>query len=165
VSSPDGSKLVASGGNWRLFVHDSKDSSVAAVELPRFPDALRAEGGGSTLVEWSPDGRHLTGTNGTGGIAWLYSFDTKKYAKVAENLSGERVEWLPDRRRMIVAREGRLYILDTATGEARLLLEIPGEILDRPRLSPDGSSLYFVRGEQSGDVWIAQFDQAEGRSK
>jgi Tol biopolymer transport system component len=165
VSSPDGSKLVASGGNWRLFVHDSKDSSVAAVELPRFPDALRAEGGGSTLVEWSPDGRHLTGTNGTGGIAWLYSFDTKKYAKVAENLSGERVEWLPDRRRMIAAREGRLYILDTATGEARLLLEIPGEILDRPRLSPDGSSLYFVRGEQSGDVWIAQFDQAEGRSK
>ena len=66
---------------------------------------------------------------------------------------------------MIAAREGRLYILDTATGEARLLLDIPGEVLDVPQLSPDGSFLYFVRGEQSGDVWIAQFDQAEGKSK
>ena len=28
-----------------------------------------------------------------------------------------------------------------------------------------GSSLYFVRGEESGDVWLAQFDQAEGKSK
>ena len=67
VPSPDGSKLVASDGNWRLFVHDSRDSSVPAVELPRFPDELRASGGGAGIVEWSPDGRHLTGTNGTGG--------------------------------------------------------------------------------------------------
>ena len=164
IPSPDGSKLVASGGNWRLFVHDSRDSSMPAVELPRFPDELRAEGGGTTLLEWSPDGRQLTGTNGTGGIAWMYSFDTKSYTKVAESLSGSIV-WLPDRRRMIAARDGRLYILDTATGEARLLLAIPGEVLDGPRLSPDGSFLYFVRGEESGDVWIARFDQAEGRSK
>jgi Tol biopolymer transport system component/predicted Ser/Thr protein kinase len=165
VSSPDGSKLVASDGNWRLFVHDSKDASVPAVELPRFPDAMRAEGGGLAPLGWSPDGRQLTGTNGTGGIAWLYSFDTKTYTKVAENLSGERVEWLPDRRRMIAAREGRLYIFDTATGEARLLLDMPGEVLDGPQLSPDGSSLYFVRSEQSGDVWIARFDPAEGKPR
>ncbi len=165
VPSPDGSKLVASDGNWRLFVHDSRDSSVPAVELPRFPDELRASGGGAGIVEWSPDGRHLTGTNGTGGIAWRYSFDTKTYTKVAENLSGSRFAWLPDRRRMIAVREGRLYILDTATGEARLLLDIPGEVLDGPRLSPDGSSLYFVRSKQSGEVWLAQFEQTEGRSK
>ena len=46
-----------------------------------------------------------------------------------------------------------------------LPLEIPGAILDRPRLNADGSYLYFLRGEQSGDVWIVRFGHAEGGSR
>jgi hypothetical protein len=48
--------------------------------------------------------------------------------------------------------------VDLATGRAQPFLQIPGETIVQARISPDGTFVYFLHSEQSGDIWMASFD-------
>ena len=152
--SRDGSKIAASDiSSWKLYVYDARDFSKASEELPPFPQKIR-EASQLTPVDWSPDGHLLAAT--AVGKMWLYSFDTKTYRSITD-VGGQFGTWLPDGRRMIVGRQGRLFVTDTSSGETRPLFAIPGEAIAGARLSADASYLYFTHGTTSGDIWVVRF--------
>ena len=153
VPSRDGSKVAASDINaWQLYVYESRDFS-KPLALPPFPQTIR-EGGQLAPLDWSPDGRQLAGA--AAGKLWLYSFETKAYRTVTD-VSGQFAAWLPDNRRVIMGRQGRLFVTDTLSGESRQLFAIPGEQLGQARLTADSAYLYFAHGTTSGDIWLVRF--------
>jgi WD40 repeat protein len=161
VASADGSKLAAVDiGAWELLMYDPRDISQPPVKSPPLPTELRGTSGGNIiLTDWSPDGRVVLGNVTSTGAIWTYSLDTQAYRRVA---SGGGARWLEDARRILHARQGRLFVTDSLTGESRELLSVPGENLANPRMQLGGKFLYFVRAaDDRGDVWVARFDTAE----
>jgi Tol biopolymer transport system component len=170
VPSRDGSKVLAADINsYELFVYDATDFSKAPDRLPPLPPELR--GASYVPLDWSPDGRSVSGLSGPN--IWVYSFDTRTYrragAPVAFTALGAAVgltaQWFADGRRLLVNRRGRVYALDVETGAEREVLAIDGEAIGTARLSPDGNWLYFLHGSASGDIWTVRFehDAAAGR--
>ncbi|MBL8138147.1 MAG: PD40 domain-containing protein, partial [Acidobacteria bacterium] len=146
--------LAADITSYELFVYDARDFSKAPDRLPALPPELR---GGSFLpLDWSPDGRYLSGT--AGPHVWVYSFETRAYRRVATGAGAFAAQWFPDGRRLLITRQGRVYALDVETGAERELLAIDGEAITTARLSPDGNWLYFLHGSASGDIWTVRFD-------
>ncbi len=155
VPSRDGAKVLAADiTSYELFVYDARDFSKAPDRLPALPPELR---GGSFLpLDWSPDGRYLSGT--AGPHVWVYSFETRAYRRVATGAGAFAAQWFPDGRRLLITRQGRVYALDVETGAERELLAIDGEAITTARLSPDGNWLYFLHGSAIGDIWTVRFD-------
>ena len=91
------------------------------------------------------------------GTLWIYSVETGSYRRLGP---GVQAQWL-DGRRLLHARQGGVFVTDTVTGDAREVVTIPGETLSWPRAAPDGRSIYFLRGSQSGDIWLVQFDGSD----
>ena len=152
VPSPDGLRVaVANITAWKVFTYDVSDFSKPLEELPDLPESLRS--GVFVLLDWSPDGQWLTGT--AGGATWVYSFGSRTYARIGPPVG---TQFLPDSRRLLGVRQGRLAVIDVASGQARDILTIPGEGITSPRLSPDGKTVYFLRGSSSGDIWTVRFD-------
>jgi TolB protein len=67
----------------------------------------------------------------------------------------------PDGARVAIAAEGWLWLVDLRTGVATQLTDT-GAMDSRPRWSPDGSELAFVR-DDGADTWIVVKDLATGR--
>jgi len=160
VPSRDGSKVVAADINsYELFIYDARDFSKAPDRLPALP--LEMRGVSFVPVEWSPDGRSLSGFSGSN--VWVYSFETRTYRRVGTGgtvigMPAFSAQWLPDGRRLLINRQGRVYALDVETGAEREVLAIDGEVIGTTRLSPDGNWLYFLHGSASGDIWTVRFD-------
>jgi eukaryotic-like serine/threonine-protein kinase len=155
VPSRDGSKVLAADlTSYELFVYDARDFSKAPDRLPPLPPELR--GGNFIPLDWSPDGRSLSGLSGPN--IWVYSFETRAYRRVATAGGGFTAQWFPDGRRLLIIRQGRVYALDVDTGAERAVLSIAGEVVGAARLSPDGNWLYFLHGSASGDIWTVRFD-------
>ncbi len=154
VPSRDGANLLAADiTSYELFVYDARDFSKAPDRLPPLPPELR---GGSFLpLDWSPDGRYLSGTAGPN--VWVYSFETRAYRRVGTG-GAFTAQWFPDGRRLLINRQGRVYAIDVETGAEREVLAIDGEVIGTARLSPDGNWLYFLHGSASGDIWTVRFD-------
>jgi hypothetical protein len=137
------------------------DFSKPPLQLPAIPDEVRS---GTNLIplNWSPDGTLLSGFNGLAN--WIYSFETQTYRVISGAAStpiggaGTTAQFLADSRRLLVTRQGRLVTLDLDTGATRDVLALPGEVISAARFSPDWSFVYFLHGSQSGDVWLARFD-------
>lgn len=156
VPSRDGSKVAASDINaWALYIYDARDFSKPLEQLPPFPQDLRS--GAFVPSDWSPDGTLLTGFAGSN--IWVYSFQSKTYRRVAVSTASVP-SWLPDGRRILFARQGRLVVVDWISGETREIFAIPGENIGSPRVSRDGKLLYFLHGSASGDIWSVRFDIA-----
>ncbi len=155
VPSRDGANLLAADiTSYELFVYDARDFSKAPERLPPLPPELR---GGSFLpLDWSPDGRSLSGTAGPN--VWVYSFETRAYRRVATGAGAFTAQWFPDGRRLLFNRQGGVYALDVETGAEREVLAIDGEVIGTARLSSDGNWLYFLHGSASGDIWTVRFD-------
>lgn len=60
---------------------------------------------------------------------------------------------------------GRLHVIDTASGEARALPDLPEGVLDEPRFSPDGRQLALDVSTPTipGDVWSLDLESGESR--
>ena len=152
VPSPDGLRVAAANITaWKLFTYDSRDFAKPLEELPDLPEDLRS--GVFTVLDWSPDGQWLTGV--AANRTWVYSFASRNYTAV---VGAGAVQFLPDARRLVGVRQGRMVIVDVASGQMREILAIPGEGIATPRLSPDGKTIYFLRGSSSGDIWTVRFD-------
>jgi Tol biopolymer transport system component len=105
--------------------------------------------------DWSPDGRQIaiSGRGGRGGV-WVYSLDTRTYRRFGD---GQDAAWLADGRRLVYDNHGRLWVLDTISGDTKEVLAIPGETLDSPVPIMGDSQLLFTRTAQSSDIWTMRF--------
>jgi len=161
IQSRDGTRIAAIDAGQRIHLYNGSDLSQAPEVLPPLPEVLRSTG--MFLNDWSPDGRFLAGTTDVG--AFVYSLDTKSFSRIggatspsdAADARSSSVTWLPDGRRFVFSRRGRLFIADRLGGEARELLALSGETIVFPRLSHDGAFLYFEHGSASGDIWMVKF--------
>ena len=117
-------------------------------------------------ADWSPDGRRVAFTvPSRGGLApssvlGIQTIETDELREIPTTLDVinhlGRPRWAPDGRSIFVAGQQRghrgIFRIDLATGRAELL--VPG---DEPRVfqhepSPDGRTLYFVRGPVSDSM-------------
>ncbi|HXG53844.1 MAG TPA: protein kinase [Vicinamibacterales bacterium] len=152
--SRDGSKLAASDINsWQIYVYDAHDFSKAPELLPPLPEEMRR--GALNVVDWSPDGRLLRGSTSAG--QWVYSVDTRTFRRLPNTDGGRRPQWLPDGRRFLFTRQGRLWVADSVSGNEHEVFAIPGEGISALRLSADGSYVYFSHGSASVDIWMVRF--------
>ncbi|HSR42334.1 MAG TPA: hypothetical protein VLL48_09185, partial [Longimicrobiales bacterium] len=69
----------------------------------------------------------------------------------------------PDGGRVVVAERGWLWLVDRETGVARRLTS-GGTLDSRPRWSPDGDRIVFVRDDGS-DTWIVEVEVATGAER
>jgi Tol biopolymer transport system component len=148
--SPDG-KLLATSDGVKTWVED--------LQLPadrRSAEPLPDVGGGHAMYprSWSPDGRMLAGDLEfyvtARSVTLLYSFATHSYRALPEG-RGTPV-WLSDSRRMLVAQEDRVVLLDAVTGRATTVIETTAR---GPSLSRDDRWLSYIEPHAEADVWLA----------
>ena len=157
MPSPDGSRIVAGDiNNFELFVYEAGDFSKTPEMLPPFPPELR--GGNFILRHWSRDGKKLLGVSLP--VNWVYQFDTKQYRALASFAGSNSMQWFDDNRRLLFTREGRVFVGDSITGDAREVLSVPGEAISVAQFSSNGW-LYFLSGNASGDIWVVRFGESK----
>jgi Tol biopolymer transport system component len=149
--SPDGTRIAGSDGV-RTFIEDltQPEGRREAEELPAL------EGGRALQVRsWSPDGTTLAGGltfyASPTSVTLLYSLAAREYRALAEG-RGWPV-WMSDSRRLVVARHDSIVVLDTRTGRATPLLDVPAQ---GPSLSRDNRWLTYIETTAEADVWMAK---------
>jgi Tol biopolymer transport system component len=152
IWSPDGRLLATQLSARRNFVFALRDDVVSEpIEtLPPPPDPTAA----FRAWSWAPDGRTVAG-DVAGAEVWVYSFDTKTYARIA---NGATPVWLRDSRRLVYFSGGRLFVADTVSKQSREVHAIPGEALGDPSLTRDGRSLYYTHARTGADIWLMTFN-------
>jgi len=182
--SPDGQTLayVEGGSLWAMPVHGKSDPNIAGAPI-RLTDPMHAWDTGNICVEWSPDGKWIgvvvepprSGKDGTpveelhvvpaaGGTprrvharveGWAGAAYTLRYALSA----GADVLYFAAGKEL---KDLRIYSVPTRGGDAR---PVTAPITREPTLSPDGSKIAYVRGENfkerllnSKEIWVASVD-------
>ena len=144
VWSPDGTSLVATdrarGAN-RIFAVGSEGVLIPRSSLPPLDQ-------GFVPASWSPDGTRIAGT--AAGAVWIYDIATELYTRL---MPASHPTWLSGGRRLILASEGRLILVDVPTRFTREILALPDLHLATPTLSPDNRQLYFTRNAPESNVW------------
>ena len=106
-------------------------------------------------TSWSPDGEWLAGFSPDPEhlSAAVYSLKSGTYQKLTE-YEGGPVNWLNDSRRLLFMSKGRsrLTVFDRVT---RLSHEVGDGSWSYASLSRDNRTIYFVRREAEGDIWMA----------
>lgn len=128
----------------RIVLHragTAREPAVVLLEGPSFFHPRLSLDGTMALVHES---------RGAGSRIWLVGVETGAARVLCE---GVAASWHPDGRRILFARikhdsrrvlAGRLYEIDIATGEERLLDTPAGVAAVEPAVSPDGSQLAYV---------------------
>jgi Tol biopolymer transport system component len=162
--APDGMAVAANdvtGG--RVFLYDARNAAKPPEMLPSFPDAKLAP----APAGWSADSKMLAIV--TANALWVYSRDTGSYWRIADQrqVPDFSAAWL-DGKRLVYASDGKLLVVDVFTGAKRELLSPAGgssntvflsEALYNPRLSRDGTQLFFERFKGDSDIWLARLGE------
>jgi Tol biopolymer transport system component len=108
---------------------------------------------------WSPDGAMIAGfLNRENGIA-VYNVASRAYRKLTP--AGADPVWLSDSRRLLYLDKGKIFLLDSATGATRELINAtPEEIARRGfAIAPDDRRIYFSISTTEADVWMLEFER------
>ncbi len=109
-------------------------------------------------TSWSADGTRLALADTPhpghprGGIA-IYSIQSQMYESLTD--FGGAPVWLSDSRRVLFSFEGKLFLVDSQSKKSHEVLSVPGETLSGPSLSRDNREIYFTRGTNEADIWMA----------
>ena len=153
--SPDGSRMAISGQSRNInFIFDP--SKAWKEQTPQtLPPAA---GERFFATSWSADGSWLALADiphpghPRGGIA-IYSIQSQMYESLTDFGSGP--VWLSDSRRILFGFEGKLFLVDSQSKKSHEVLSVPGETLSWPSLSRDNREIYFTRGTNEADIWMA----------
>lgn len=155
VWSPDGRSLAYS-----IF---GKNPFLMTVGRPwdqQSPQALPSPSGQQEVFSvwsWSPDGRQLAGfVQQDSAYTGLAAVDLKRSQLTRLIPHGLDPVWLKDNARLLFHHEGKLWLLDTRSGQQSEVLAIPpAEIATRGyALSRDNRHLYFSGVRTRASVWI-----------
>ncbi len=164
---PDGSdpeRLTTTDGNATLPVWSPQGSRLAYTVAGRgaflsraipgagenAPEALPAppDGGPFEPSSWSPDGLQLAGS--AHGVA-LYSLGERRYRRLTHR--GTRPLWL-DNRRLLFTDEREIRLLDTRTGDSRVLFSsAPGGLSTPLGPAPGARALFVSLTASSEEGW------------
>ena len=187
--SPDGQTLayIEGGSLWAVPVHGKSDPNIAGAPT-RLTEPMHAWDSANICVEWSADGKWIgflveppqSGKDGTpveelyvvpaaGGTprrvqarseTWPGGGHTLRYALSA----GADVLYFAAGKEM---GDLRIYGMPTRGGDPR---PVTAPITREPALSPDGSRIAYVKGEDLGrnyfgskEIWVASIDGSEAR--
>jgi Tol biopolymer transport system component/predicted Ser/Thr protein kinase len=155
IWAPDGSRLAvrdANTGITYIFDPDLPWGEQQPQALPPFE-----EGGGMVPAAWSPDGKRLAGTvqsaAGENRGLGIYSFESQSYESF-ETSGFATLTWMNDSRRLVLADDGKLFLLDTRSKEFSELLATSEGRVSEPSLSRDNRTIYFTLGTEEADIWL-----------
>jgi TolB protein len=113
--SPNGAQLVYSSddrGSPQLFISTSQGVG----EM----DHLVTGNAYCTRPDWSPDGRSIAFTARVGGVFEIGVYDlSSRTGHLVTTSGGEDPAWTRDSRHLVYANQGRVLLLDTATGQSQ----------------------------------------------
>ena len=109
--------------------------------------------------EFAADGRRILGFGFPGGELFVYSLDTRGYQHFPEARAEARVgNWLPDGRSIAYIRDGKVFTIDTQSGEIRELSEIDERLRrSRVEVSWDLKSVYSIQTKTESDIWLLDY--------
>lgn len=94
---------------------------------------------------WSPDGKKLAGwaSNDNGELfnSYVYTLETQQFEKIAD--VGMRQYWLSDNRHLLCVQNDKLYLLDSQTKSARVLLTVPRSEIRNASIAHDRQRIFF----------------------
>lgn len=175
-----GRLFYVKGGNQRNVVAAPLDDSARQKTEPA-PVSSRYVNGTSGPA-WSPDGSKLAyyadlapGSLGTRSVI-VQEVATGEERTIVPRFvipdgNGVGLEWFPDGRSLLAVGRGRpsetteYHQIDLATSEARLIHTATGSGAGTtdPQISPDGRTLYYVRGPQMAARQIVAVDLSTRR--
>jgi Tol biopolymer transport system component len=187
--SPDGQTLayVEGGSLWTVPVHGKSDPNIAGAPV-RLTEPMHAWDTANICVEWSIDGKWIgflveppqSGRDGTpleelyvvpaaGGTPRRVQARTELWAGGAYSL-GYALSAGAETLYFVAGKEVndlRIYSMPTRGGNPR---PVTAAIIQQPVLSPDGSRIAYVKGENfkermvvSKEVWVASIDGTAAR--
>jgi len=154
--SPDGTMIAYASdrlGPEEIWIHDLRTGRSERLKLP-------GEDLGVNLPFWDHDGRSLVLTrfyrDGSRSL-WLVALDGSSAREIQAPLPGLQGGTFTNDGRQVLfnyrTEQGQqAFALDVATGEKRLLLDVPADVYDA-RYSPDGRQIGF-QSNASGSIQI-----------
>lgn len=151
--SPDSSRIAAvslKAGEVHLIEPGRPWTEQEPQALPTPEDSL----GPFVATSWSADGKRLAGQIGMPGTGIMtYSFEPRAYERLTD--FGEWPVWLPDSRQIMFVSGGKeFFVVDSRSKEVRKVFSVPRDVIGPPRLSRDGTEVFFTRRVTEADVWL-----------
>ncbi len=132
--------------------------------------------GATTCHDWSPDSQYLaycTQRPDKTQRIYIRTLSTGQERMLADNLPYIRwLRWSLDGQSILIDRfkrgdsQGVIFKIDVQTGERTDLVQSETEVLVRPEVSPDGKTLFYIRGDPvSKTARLVARDLKSGREK
>lgn len=115
-----------------------------------------------TQPAWSPDGRRIGVAGSFGGHGFEIGILRPRTGRLQRVAMGEWPAWSPDGSRLVLERDGALYLHTFATGRERRLPGAGGTMV-QPAWSPDGRVLAFAAVHGSGTTIDVMRPDGSGR--
>ena len=133
--------------------------------------------GATDCHDWSPDGQYMAYCErrpDKSQIIHIRTLATGRERTLSDNLPYIRwLRWSPDSRSLLIDgykrgdSRGAIFKIDARTGERTDLVRSDTDVLIRPEMSPDGRTLFYIRGNdpRSETVHLMARDLEIGREK
>jgi Tol biopolymer transport system component len=166
--SPDGRELAYYGfreGRRRLFVMPVEGGAATAVTH---------DSGNQRYPGWAPDGQHLVFHSDRSGRFELYVVardPTGRWGKPGQLTTngGQDARWSPDGRSILYLRNARLWVIASAGGAPRLLVDV-GDSASKPapflaQWGPDGRTIFYKALDPRGNASLWAIPAAGGEAR
>ena len=155
VPSRDGRYISASANDGRMHYLFATANLAGQPELlPLVPETtLRMD-------DWSPRGDKIAaGSLGRDGPTYIYDLTEKSWQPIG---IAWHPRWLPDGRRLLGLRGGKVVLVDTRNGQARdVYSEATPHVLNNVALSRDGRRLYVASLSSQSNIWVMRTGPAQ----
>jgi eukaryotic-like serine/threonine-protein kinase len=156
VWSPDSKKIAYTIFGLSSFLMDADRRFNE--QNPQALPPMDAAGEIFSAWHWSPDGRMIAGFTQTadGAMNGISGYDLKQGTYTRWSEVGQDPVWMRDSRRLLFVHEGKLWLLDTAIGARRIIVQSKDWEVERRgfALSRDDRWIYYSGSRTASDVWL-----------